>query len=239
MTEINQSLPVVIRSKVDHVKNYSEYREILRFDFWFSCGYCEITEFESWGIGFEIDHYCPKKSHFNLINDYNNLIWSCEKCNRYKHDYYPDEEDKLKGNIVLRPDKDNPWDHLELEGYLLKGKTHTGNFNIHLLELNRLQLRKLRQIREKLWNAKKFIAFGIHKIASYKIDRMKQRRRRYPFLILRKKFLEREAQINESLDSVLRQFAKSPFLDEDPEKRERQKRRRKYLREQKAIKPSL
>jgi len=66
---------------------------------------------------------------------------------------------------------------------------------------------------------------------------MKQRQRRYPFLILRKKFLEREAQINESLDSVLRQFAKSPFLDEDPEKRERQKRRRKYLREQKAIKP--
>lgn len=236
MTEEKESLPVVVRSEVEPTKNYHDYREILRFDFWFSCGYCEITEIEACGVGFEIDHYYPKKHHPKLVYDYNNLIWSCEKCNRYKSDYNPDENDKLKGNMVLRPDQDFHWDHLELEKYILKGKTHTGEFNIHRLELNRRNLRRLREIRERIFNAKDFIAFGIHKLSRYSIDKIK-RQRRFNFLKLKEKVVQRDVQISESLECVLKRFAKSPLLDEDPDKIKGQKRRREYLQKQKALKP--
>ena len=94
MSNIKESKkPVVIRSEVKSKKNYNDYKELLRFDFWYSCAYCTLTEAEGGGIGFEIDHYYPQKKKSELSAEYRNLFWSCEICNRYKSDYYPDEDD--------------------------------------------------------------------------------------------------------------------------------------------------
>lgn len=139
---------------------------------------------------------------------------------------------------MLRPDQHIHWEHLELDKYIMKGKTHTGDFNIHRLELNRRNLRRLREIRERISDAKDFIAFGIRKLSKYSVDRIK-RQKRYEFLLLRQKFLDRESQLSGSLDSILRRFAKSPYLDEDPDKKKRLKRRREYLKKQKALEPEI
>ena len=234
MNDNTESKAIVLRSKVESCKNYQDYRDILRFDFWYSCAYCSMTEIEATGIGFEIDHYYPIKHNREKKNDYNNLMWSCRICNRNKADFNPDEDDKIKGNVVLRPDHDDPEDHLTLEYFSYKAKTHTGEFNIHRLDLNRLQLRRIREIRERLFDAKSYIAFGIRQLRSLKIDKI-ERRKRYSFSILKKKFLERHGQVVDSIDTFLKNFSKSILLDEDPEKQKRLKIRRKYLNEQKAI----
>lgn len=150
MNEKTKTKAIVLRSPVEAKANYLNYRETLRFDFWYSCAYCSISEVEAGGIGFQIDHYWPTTYKPKLKNDYNNLMWSCQICNRYKSGYYPEEDGLSKGNVILRPDEEDPREHLKLEKYSLESKTHKGEFNIHFLDLNRLQLRRLRKIREKL-----------------------------------------------------------------------------------------
>lgn len=225
---------IVTRSIVGLTNNYRDYRDTLRYDFWYSCAYCSITELEASAIGFEIDHYYPQKNHPNFIHDYNNLMWACEKCNGYKSNFDPDKDDIEKGNIVLRPDFDDPREHLKLEGYFLKNITHTGEFNIERLDLNRLQLRRLREIRERFWNASEYLAFGIHELLKFRIDKLNPKQR-FPFLKLKNKVQERYNQRSDSLNSLIRKFAKSDFLDDDPNKKERNRKRKEYLREQKAI----
>jgi len=225
---------VVIRSKVELKKNYSSYRDILRFDFWYSCAYCSMTEIEAFGVGFDIDHYYPQKNHPNLINDYNNLMWSCQICNRYKSDFDPDVNHIAKGNVVLRPDEDDPSQHIQPDKFTLKGKTQTGEFNIQLLDLNRKQLRRLREIRERLSKAKEFVAFGIRTLVSLHFDRLHPKKRPI-FLKIKKEVLERNKRLFDSADELIREFARSPLLNDDPEKKARLKRRKKYLRDQNAI----
>jgi len=40
-----------VRREVTKKSNYQDYREDLRYDFWYSCAYCSITELEAMGIG--------------------------------------------------------------------------------------------------------------------------------------------------------------------------------------------
>ena len=56
-----------------------------------------MTEDEACGIGFEIDHYLPRKHHPELSDEYQNQMWSCQKCNSLKGDYDPDESDRENG----------------------------------------------------------------------------------------------------------------------------------------------
>jgi len=224
--------PNVVRSNVERKNNYHEYRDNLRFDFCCSCAYCSITEIEASGIGFEIDHYYPQKHHPGLIKDYNNLFWSCEPCNNYKLDFSPDTEDIKKGNVVIRIDKEDPQDHLETIDDMIFKKTNKGEFNIELLCLNRLNLRRLRSIRKRFWDANTYTAFGISKIRSMKLDEI-------PTVKQRMWFLQIKNQIFRKYDGIL-EFLKelpvcSPMLETDPEKKEILKRRKKYLRNQKAI----
>jgi len=227
--------PVVIRSEVPDKKKYSDYREELRFDFWYSCAYCSLSESEAMGIGFEIDHYYPKEHFPKLKNEYKNLLWSCEKCNGYKSDFFPDDNQMERGNYILRPDEDNPNDHMQLENYNLRGKSHTGQFNIELLILNRKMLQRMRDIRKRLFDAIEFISFGVPNLAQVKLDLLKNPKQRILFLRIMDRMKQRFNSLNNDMDMLFRDFAKSPLLDDDPDKKEKLKRRREYLKEQKVI----
>lgn len=53
--------------------------ESLKKDFHKKCYLCEeVTRH------FEIDHFYPQISHKNLLNEYSNLFYSCQKCNKLK-----------------------------------------------------------------------------------------------------------------------------------------------------------
>jgi len=190
-------------------------------------------EYEASGIQFVIDHYWPRAKHPELENDYNNLMWSCQKCNRYKSDFAPDEEQIQKGISIIRPDEENPDDHYELRGYCLTHKTLKGEFNINLLILNRKQLRIIRELRERLWNANKYIAFGLHHIANVRLDKITPKNRPF-FLKLRKSLNDRDRKAQKALKEVVG-FARSPLLDEDPQLNQQLKARKKYLDKWKAL----
>jgi uncharacterized protein (TIGR02646 family) len=231
--EIRNNLPLV-RSEVEPKKNYLEYRQELRFDFVCSCAYCSMTELEASGIGFEIDHYYPRKYRSDLIHNYENLMWSCQYCNRYKSDYYPSEERQSKGHVIIRPDKDDPRKHFEAKKYRLEGKTETGRFNIDVLELNRQQLRRVRQIRERLASSLEYISHGIHHLLALKIDKYNPKHRLL-IVAVKDRVREKHGFLCDCLENILRQYACSPLLDDDPDKEEHSKRRKMYLDEQKAI----
>jgi hypothetical protein len=227
--------PIVVRTDVERKNNYHEYRDNLRFDFCCSCAYCSITEIEASGIGFEIDHYYPQKHHPELIKEYNNLFWSCAPCNNYKLEFTPDVEDIKKGNVVIRVDQEDPQDHLEAHDDMIYHKTNKGEFNIELLYLNRLTLRRLRSFRTRFWDANTYISVGISKIKSMRLDEIRTAKQRIWFLQIKDHIFRKY----DGLLEFLRELPVcSPMLETDPEKKKNLKRRKTYLKKQKAIKVS-
>lgn len=228
--------PVVIRSRVETRNNYLDYKDDLRFDFYYSCAYCSITEIEACGIGFQIDHYLPLVFFPDKETDYNNLMWSCQQCNGRKSEFFPAEDHNKRGLVVIRPDEDDPREHLRASGIYVEHKTETGKFNIALLDLNRQTLLRAREIRQRMWNSRNFIAHGVLEMLQMGIDRIPQTQR-VKFLRIRKQLIGEYETIQQTTEEFIRGIARSPLLDADPEKFNRLKDRRKYLKEIMAISP--
>jgi hypothetical protein len=125
---------------------------------------------------------------------------------------------------------------LDHDALLLKSKTPTGEFNIQQLELNRKQLRRLREYRERLCNASNYITLGIHDLLSLDLDNIHPKYRLL-FQKIKRYVMERENQVTDSIKLLIRDFAHSKLLDKDPVKKEHQKRGREYLKQYKAILP--
>lgn len=72
-------------------KSYSTYKNALRKDFKGRCAYCNLLE-SSITTPFEVDHYIPrdvfKDSWPELDTLYENLIFSCKKCNIAKSNQF-------------------------------------------------------------------------------------------------------------------------------------------------------
>ncbi|MFA6143351.1 MAG: hypothetical protein WCW84_10915 [Sulfurimonas sp.] len=64
--------------KVDHYSS-SLVQESLKKDFFKKCYICEeVTRH------FEVDHFYPKSHYPHLLNEYKNLFYCCQKCNKIK-----------------------------------------------------------------------------------------------------------------------------------------------------------
>ncbi len=68
-----------------------KYKKYLQKDFHGRCGYCNMSE-ELVTVSFHVEHFVPEKIFKGkkdyLRTDYNNLMWSCPKCNLSKGDKY-------------------------------------------------------------------------------------------------------------------------------------------------------
>jgi len=223
---------LVVRSSVFSGLRYPEYQEQLRFDFWYSCAYCTICEVEATGIGFEIDHYEPRHYRRDLENDYNNLMWSCNPCNRHKSSICPNQDQRALGYRYFRPDQDEYADHFDLQDLLLVKKSNTGDFTIEVLNLNRAMLKRLREIRNNLERSKEFISRGMRALRGRSIDKL-PRNLRLQVLVSRS---ELEGRVNQ-LNSALRSLCRSSLKDPDPDKKKRSEGRRSFLKKQRAIHP--
>jgi hypothetical protein len=77
--------------------DYRKYVPWLRVDFRYRCAYCERKELCIGGEEFfVVDHFRPRR-FIELLANYENLYYSCRKCNEYKHDAWPSEEGISKG----------------------------------------------------------------------------------------------------------------------------------------------
>jgi hypothetical protein len=97
-------------------------------------------------------------------------------------------------------------------------------------------LRRLREYRERFSNAGNYIAFGIHELLALKLDRLPPKYRLL-FEKIKRHVKDRNKEVISSRDLLIREFAHSKLLNGDPQKLDRLKRRREYLKEQRAIIP--
>lgn len=102
---------VVHRTCSSHHTNYQDYRENLAGDFNHRCAYCDIRD--DLVADFEIDHFIPRKVFKDIDNsldtNYNNLVYSCKKCNRAKSSKYsgPLTKGMLENQFFYDPTKVN------------------------------------------------------------------------------------------------------------------------------------
>ena len=115
--------------KIEHVRQRYQGRR----------GYCGVTEVSTGGT-LTIDHYQPRAAGGNDEPD--NLVYACVKCNQYKHDFWPSDEDRQQQRRILHPLHDHLSTHIALDQPTgrLEARTETGRFHIALLRLNRPQL---------------------------------------------------------------------------------------------------
>lgn len=123
--------------------NAQQRLQFVRQRFSYRCGYCGVAEYEA-GALLEIDHYRPLSAGGS--DDLENLVYCCAACNRFKHDYWSEDETKRP----LHPLWDDLSQHIhEQEDGLLVPLTPCGAFHIELLHLNRVSLVELRRMRRQ------------------------------------------------------------------------------------------
>ncbi len=149
---------------------YGKYREYLRVAADYSCTYCTVSESESSGATFNIDHFRPQTYFPSLKDVCTNLRYACPRCNSYKKDNWISEsagcikECNLCKNKVCISDVNRFIDCLNEEPTKLielndKGElvpingSKPAEYTIKYLRLNRAQLIKLRNVRRfiELW----------------------------------------------------------------------------------------
>lgn len=220
---------LVTRSPVPIGLPYAEYRQYLRYDFFHSCAYCTMAESEASGIRFTIDHYEPRSKFPKLENEYSNLMYSCDECNIRKGDRAPTKGMRDSGIRFFRPDVDAYAESFQRAGLLLSGLTAIAEYTIDAVDLNRLNLRRLREIRMRLADCEQLISLGIRGLRTVRIDRMPREVRKTVQDALAK-FEESATAIAAAIEEVLRRHARSPYLDEDPDREAARRDRLKKLR---------
>lgn len=111
----------IIRRRTDYKKqnDIQKYTKILREDFGNMCGYCG-KDLDIIKCPYQKDHLIPKDiakkvARLDLLTDYNNLVYSCRVCNRYKWNRWPFENvDKTHDNKLgfVDPASDEFDEHL-------------------------------------------------------------------------------------------------------------------------------
>ncbi len=210
----NSQAVLVSRSSVPVGLEYGEYKRYLRHDFYCSCAYCTMTESEAQAIRFTIDHYHPQKARPELKDEYSNLMYACDECNQRKGDRYPPPEAQNAGHRFFRPDQDLYHEHFEKAGNRLAHKTDTGYYTINTIDLNRLTLRRLRDIRSRLSNCDRFVLEGIAALRRLHIDQLPTGIKIQAANSIRNAIKMAES-MAKGIDAVLRDYARSTLIDAD------------------------
>lgn len=177
--------------------NYDDpekYREYIKKANNFSCSYCTITESESSGATFNIDHFKPKKLFPQYYATCSNLRYSCPRCNSYKRARWIEEKNGCIrdcdncNNMVCHENIDRFVDGLYDDPSKLfdvdeEGRLYSVNiskpaeYTIRFLRLNRIQLIKLRKIRRYIDLWRKELVVHKQNVSTQKINVSKKMNR--------------------------------------------------------------
>lgn len=71
---------------------YREYRSCLRWEFGFSCAFCQshetdlmLSTTEGWAV-MQVEHFVPRAHEPSKVNDYTNCFYICRLCNNARRD---------------------------------------------------------------------------------------------------------------------------------------------------------
>lgn len=157
MNAVHEKIEIKRRENIQAKKDYHEYLQELREDFFFACGYCGKKE-NITKKGFEIDHLIPVSHWKGGKTDYHNLVYSCFTCNRKKADKFPMRPSLMLHNDtigIIDPASSEYNEHIKRdEKGNIVGATTLGNyvckhiFAFHLRPMSTIY--KLSQYKNKL-----------------------------------------------------------------------------------------
>ena len=222
---------LVTRTSVPSGLKYSEYRPHLRYDFFHSCAYCTTTEAEAKAIRFTIDHYEPQGARPDLVHEYTNLMYACDECNQRKGDRSPPPDAQAAGYRFYRPDKDYFVDHFRIgmSGIVIEAESTPGSFTIEALDLNRHMLKRIRDIRQRLTDCNHYVAEGIRALRGSSVDNLPTNMKAQAVKAIKEAMSVAE-KFPEEIDDLLRSYAKSELIDDDPDAEARLKKRSETLK---------
>ena len=121
-----------------------DVRDQLLEDQHYKCAYCESRITREYN---DVEHYRPKSVYYWLGHDWNNLLYSCDLCNRtYKKDKFPLKNEAnrvtvpgstdVEEPLVINPAFDEPTVHIRFNRYMLVGVTDEGKNTIDMFKLN-------------------------------------------------------------------------------------------------------
>lgn len=93
------------------------------------CCYCETKLIEE-GKYMHIEHFHHKDKYKDEVVEWDNLLPSCERCNKCKSSH------DTKEDPIIDPTKQDPKDSLMLKNYRFKAKNNLGQMTIDILKLN-------------------------------------------------------------------------------------------------------
>jgi hypothetical protein len=149
-----------------------KYRDCLRLDFGFECGYCLARETEVGPVdpygGFQIDHFRPRSLFKNRQHMYDNLVWTCTLCNRAKGDTWPSRREQDAGIRFLDPAEDALGEHVCTRGETVDiiNASPSGEFFVETLRLNTAAHRERRKRRDKLSAALRMAVSALSQLAA-------------------------------------------------------------------------
>ncbi|MCA9676560.1 MAG: HNH endonuclease [Kofleriaceae bacterium] len=193
-----------------------------------------MTELEACGFGFQIDHYHPKSLEGS--DEYGNLYWSCEPCNRNKDNFWPAEDQRDRGVYVIRVDREDPRVHLAQDDRIgwLQHLTLTGQTNIELLYLNSSRLRRVREIRKRFAESDEYVVNGLRRLRDVRLDQLPRDLKLLALKVVAE-LSEAAKDVPELMSELARKHACSELLDPDPERGAQASARKTFLREQGAL----
>lgn len=115
-------------------KSYKSYRPHLQDEFCRKCIYCRLPD--GLNTTFGVEHYWPKKNFPHLVTTYSNLFYACNRCNSYKGNFWPTNDDIKNEKFVPNPCDHTMSDHVWFEDSIVIPKDKVGAFAEDLLDLN-------------------------------------------------------------------------------------------------------
>ena len=140
----NAPVPTCPNDVKPSVYKANDVRSLLCKDQYYKCAYCECDLRKAFN---DVEHYRPKSKYYWLGYDWNNLLYSCNECNRtLKNDAFPlvNEANRVTSPgdmsgeepLIINPAIDEPTDHIRFNRHMMTGITAKGQKTIEVFKLN-------------------------------------------------------------------------------------------------------
>lgn len=111
-------------------KRYQSYKPFLKREFRGTCVYCRKPDWTA-ESEFGTDHYKPQVDFPSLSNDYDNLFYACNSCNRKKGTKWPSPKERKQGMVIPNPCDYVMSDHLKLDSAkTVRAKSKYGEWSV-------------------------------------------------------------------------------------------------------------
>lgn len=116
--------------------NYRRHRPQLRIEFGRQCVYCRDVDRSESDNSFGIDHYRPKALFPQLVAEYGNLFYCCNRCNLHKNKYWPTPSELKAGYFIPNPADHVMSDHARFVNGQVTARSPAGHVLEQTLDLN-------------------------------------------------------------------------------------------------------